>query len=330
LGNFKSYSTKVMKVFASRIIPQKGIQLLKEAGCDVDEYGGKTHPSQEELIAICKQYDGLISAGPNRLDRYFFEQCAHLKAIALYSVGYDNVDVQAAKDHGVPVGNTPGVLSNSTADVAFLLMLAVSRKAIFMHNRIVRGDWGFYEPTAHLGIELDKKTLGIVGLGRIGFEMARKCVGAYNMEVIYHNRTRNLEAESVFGARWVSFEELLNQSDVISVHSNLSDQTRGLFDYNAFAKMKQKSIFINTARGSIHNEVDLLKALQEGLIWGAGLDVTNPEPMDKKHPLLSMPNVCVLPHIGSATEETRDAMAVITAQNILAGLRGEPMPHAIV
>lgn len=318
-----------MKVFASRIIPDKGIELLKEAGCEVFQYQSKNHPSQEELIAICKEYHALISAGPNQLNRYFFEHCSHLKAIALYSVGFDNVDVQAAKEFGVPVGNTPGVLSNSTADVAFLLMLAVSRKAIFMHERIRKGEWGFYEPTAHLGMELDNKTLGIVGLGRIGFEMARKCIGAYGMKVVYHNRNRNLDAEHKLGARWVSFEELLQQSDVISVHSNLSEQTRGIFDYMAFSKMKPKSIFVNTARGGIHNERDLLKALHEGLIWGAGLDVTNPEPMDKNHPLLTHPNVCVLPHIGSATEETRDAMSVITAQNILASLQGKPMPYSV-
>lgn len=323
------HSTKVMKVFASRIIPEKGIKLLQEAGCEIVQYQAKVQPSQEELIATCQRYDALISAGPNKLNRHFFEQCAHLKAVALYSVGYDNVDVQAAHALGVQVGNTPGVLSNSTADVAFLLMLAVARKAIFMHNRIRTGDWRFYEPTAHLGIELDGKTLGIVGLGRIGFAMARKCVGAYGMKVIYHNRNRNAEAERILGAKWVPFDDLLHQSDVVSVHSNLSDQTRELFNYRSFSKMKSGSIFVNTARGGIHNEEDLLRALKEGLIWGAGLDVTNPEPMDKEHPLLTLPNVCVLPHIGSATVETRDAMAVIVAQNVLAGLRGEKMPFQI-
>lgn len=323
------HSNKVMKVFASRIIPEKGIKLLQEAGCEVVQYQAKVHPSQEELISTCQGFDALISAGPNKLNRHFFEQCAHLRAVALYSVGYDNVDVQAAHKLGVQVGNTPGVLSNSTADVAFLLMLAVARKAIFMHSRIRTGDWGFYEPTAHLGVELNNKTLGIVGLGRIGFAMAKKCVGAYDMKVIYHNRNRNAEAEQMFGAQWVTFDELLHQSDVLSVHSNLSDQTKGLFDYRAFGKMKHNSIFVNTARGGIHNEEDLLRALQDGLIWGAGLDVTNPEPMHKDHPLLALPNVCVLPHIGSATTETRDAMAVIVAKNVLAGLRGEKMPYGI-
>lgn len=318
-----------MKIFITRIIPQKGLDLLKDAGHSITQYEEKRPLTQEELIEACSRHDALLSVGPNKLDETFFSKCSHLKAISLLSVGYDNVDVAAANRHGKAVGNTPGVLSGATADTAFLLMLAVSRKAFYLSNKISRGEWGFFEPTAGLGIELNNKTLGVFGLGRIGMELAKKCIGAYHMDVIYHNRNRNEEAEKQLGARYVSFEELLHESDVLSVHANLSPETKGLFNESAFKQMKSSAIFINTARGGLHNEEDLTVAVKNNIIWGAGLDVTNPEPMAPNNPLLSMPNVCVLPHIGSATMETRDAMSEIAARNILAALEGREMPHSI-
>lgn len=318
-----------MRIFITRVIPDAGLQLLQEAGYQISQYTEKRNLPQEELIQTCQEHDALLSAGPNQLNAHFFQECGHLKAISLLSAGYDNVDVAAATRHGMAIGHTPEVLSGATADVAFLLMLAVSRNAFYMHNSIAKGEWGFYEPTANLGFELTGKTLGVLGLGRIGMELARKCAAAFHMNVIYHNRGRNEQAEKELAARPVSFEELLQQSDVLSVHTILSQETKGLFDLAAFRKMKPSAIFINTARGSIHQEQDLTEALQQGIIWGAGLDVTSPEPMAKDHPLLGMPNVCVLPHIGSATLETRSAMARRAAQNIIAGLQGRPMPHAI-
>ncbi|WP_432710909.1 2-hydroxyacid dehydrogenase [Pedobacter sp.] len=318
-----------MNIFVTRIIPQKGLDLLNAAGFEVTQYTEKKELSQEELISACKDSDALLSVGSNKIDEYFLQQCSHLKGIALMSVGYDNVDVEAATRYGVPVSNTPGVLSGATADVAFLLMLAVSRNAFYMHNSIGKGDWGFYEPTSNLGQELNGKTLGVLGLGRIGTELAQKCKAAYYMNVIYHNRNPNAEAEQTLAAQYVSFESLLKESDVLSVHVNLTAETKGLFDKSAFNQMKPSAIFINTARGAIHNENDLLEALENHIIWGAGLDVTNPEPMNRNHPLLSMPNVCVLPHIGSATVETRDNMAVMAAKNIIAVLQNQKMPQTI-
>lgn len=318
-----------MNVFVTRQIPEAGVRLLKEAGCMVTQYTDHTELTQQQLISACKRHDALISAGPNRIDEAFLRQCPNLKAISLLSAGYDNVDIEVATKLGIAIGNTPGVLSGATADIAFLLMLAVSRNAFYMHSSITRGEWGFYEPTAHLGVELNGKTLGVFGLGKIGFELARRCKFAYNMKVIYHNRNRNEFADKELGAELVSFDELLKQSDVLSLHANLSQQTRGLFNKQVFCQMKHSSIFINTARGALHNEADLIEALQQNVIWGAGLDVTNPEPMTKDNPLLTMANVCVLPHIGSATVETRAAMAEIAAKNIIAGLRHQRMPHAI-
>lgn len=318
-----------MKVFITREIPESGLKKLRDAGIEIVEWKEKRELTQPELIAYCKQCDALIAAGYNKMDAHFLDECRHLKVIALHSVGYDNVDIAEADRLKIPVGNTPGVLSGPTADIAFLLMLAVSRKAFYLHQKILNGDWKFFEPTANLGIQLYDKTIGIYGLGNIGFEMAKRCTGAFNMKVIYHNRHRNLPAEEELKAVYVSFDELLERSDVLSVHTNLTKETQGKFDKAVFEKMKPTSIFINTARGAIHNEEDLINALQNGTIWGAGLDVTNPEPMKKDNPLLTMPNAAVLPHIGSATVETRDEMATIAAENVIAALNGKRIPFPV-
>ncbi|RQO67227.1 D-glycerate dehydrogenase [Pedobacter sp. KBW01] len=318
-----------MKVFISGNIAPVGLKQLEENGITITQWKENRQITAEELIEACKDHDALISVGPNKLNAAFLNACSHLKVIALHSVGFDQVDVAAAKRLNIPIGNTPGVLSAATADTAFLLMLAVSRKAFFSCQKIIRGEWKNYEPSPELGIELNGKTLGIFGLGKIGLEMAKKCAAAYHMEVIYHNRSQNTEAEQEIGAKYVSFEELLAKSDVLSVHTALTPETKGKFTFDVFSQMKSNAIFINTARGGIHNETDLIRALKEKVIWGAGLDVTNPEPMDKTNPLLSMENVAVLPHIGSATEETRAAMAKIIVQNIVAGLKGEQLPFEV-
>jgi lactate dehydrogenase-like 2-hydroxyacid dehydrogenase len=317
-----------MKVFVTRVIPELGLRRLLDAGLEVVQWEEKRNMEPQELIDACKSADALLSAG-GKLDAHFLNECKHLKVIALHSVGFDSIDVAEATRLKIPVGNTPGVLSGTTADTAFLLMLAVSRKAFYQHKRILKGEWDFFDPTANLGIELHDKTIGIYGLGSIGYEMAKRCVAMYNMKVIYHNRHINMEAEKELGAVRVSFPELLAQSDVLSVHVPLSQETKGMFDKSVFSKMKPSSIFINTARGGIHNEEDLIQALEEGMIWGAGLDVTNPEPMHADNPLLAMPNVAVLPHIGSATVETRNAMSIRAAENIIAGLAGKRLPYPV-
>ena len=318
-----------MNVLITRKIPQMGINILESAGCKLTIYSESKPLAKEELIKLCSNQDALLSVGQNRLDTSFFEKCKHLKAVSLMSVGFDNVDLSAATTHNIPVSNTPDVLSKATSDIAFLLMLAVSRDAFNMHKKIEDDNWGFFEPTANLGIELYGKTLGIFGLGRIGLELAQKAKAAYGMEIIYHNRNRNVEAEKQLDAKYVSFNQMLTQSDVISVHANLSPETKEVFNKEAFEKMKPSSIFINTARGGLHNEAHLINAIKNKIIWGAGLDVTNPEPMLKDNPLLNLPHVCVLPHIGSATVETRDKMAVMAAKNIVAALKGEQMPQVI-
>lgn len=317
------------RVLITRIIPSVAEEMLTTAGFEVTVWPGSGPMTQPELIERAKSVNSIISLGADKLNQYFFNECSHLDIVAQFAVGYDNIDVSAATQKGIPVSNTPDVLSEASADVAFGLMIAVSRKMFYLHKTIERGEWKQFEPLKNLGIELKGKTLGIFGLGRIGSVMAQRCKGAYAMNIIYHNRNRNLEAEKEFGATYVSFEELLKQSDVLSVHSVLSDETRGLFNKDVFSKMKKSAIFINTSRGGVHNEEDLIAALREGTIWGAGLDVTNPEPMHADNPLLQMPNVAVLPHIGSATVEARTGMARLAAENIISYYESGKVPTCI-
>ncbi|MEN5234003.1 D-glycerate dehydrogenase [Sphingobacterium faecium] len=318
-----------MKVFICRTIPQKAIDSLQQAGFDITYRTEPGNIDQSDLIEACQKVDYLFAAGHNLLDEKFFNACSHLKGIALMSAGYDSVDLHQATKQGIPVSNTPDVLSNATADIAFLLMLAVSRKAFYMYRKIISDEWKNFELTEHLGIELYGKTLGIFGLGRIGFELARKAKAAYNMNIIYHNRHPNQNATRLLDATYVNYDELLTQSDVLSVHANLSAETKEKFNKDAFKRMKNTAIFINTARGGLHHEQDLYTALKNEEIWGAGLDVTNPEPMNADNPLLNLPNVAVLPHIGSATVEARDNMALMAANNLIALKNQIKMPQIL-
>ncbi|WP_348798410.1 2-hydroxyacid dehydrogenase [Flavobacterium adhaerens] len=318
-----------MNVFVTKNIPEVGILLLQKEGINLTINPTENILSRTEFIEICKKNDAILNVGTNNFDEDFFEQCSNLKGIALFSVGYDFVNILSANKRKIPIGNTPDVLSKATSDVAFLLMQNVARKSFYNHKRILNNGWTSFDPMANLGQELYGKTLGIFGLGRIGFEMAKKCKAAFEMNIMYHNRSRNEKAEKELDAKYVDFETLLSKSDVLSVHSNFSAENTEIFNKNAFVKMKRNSIFINTARGKFHNEADLFDALTNGTIWGAGLDVTNPEPMQPNNPILSLPNCCVLPHIGSATYEARNGMAICAAQNLLALFENKKMPFCV-
>ncbi len=202
----------------------------------------------------------------------------------------------------------------------------VSRKASYNIDKVKSGNWKDFDALEELGQELYGKTLGVFGLGRIGFEMAEKCKKAFDMNILYHNRSQNREVEEKLSAEYVSFDELIEKSDVITVHANYTVEQADLFNKSVFEKMKKNAIYINTARGGFQNEIDLFNALNSGQIWGAGLDVTNPEPMEQANPLLQLPNVCVLPHIGSATIEARGGMAKLAAENVVAFSKGEKLP----
>lgn len=318
-----------MKVFVSLNIPDIGIEMMKKEGLEVEKWTEDRPITKDQFTAAVKNCDALLSASANTLDAGFLRDNPHLKIISQYAVGYDNIDVGEATRLGIPIGNTPNAMADATADIAFALLLAVSRKMFFRHKSIIAGDWKGFFPQAHLGIELKNKTIGIFGLGTIGLEFAKRCRGAYNMKVLYCNRSHNRKAEQEVGAKKVTFNELLEISDVISAHCALTPETSRKFNAEAFKKMKSTAIFINAARGQVHNEPDLIKALENGNIWGAGLDVTDPEPMDKDHLLLSMENVAVTPHIGSATVKARNRMSEYAAQNIIACYKGEKIPYLV-
>lgn len=313
-----------MKVFATRKVPKITRELLEKNQIELDEWHENHSITKQELMELIPNYEGIFVMSTQFDSETIELSSKNIKALSLLSVGFDNVDVEAATEFGIPVSNTPDVLSESTADIAFLLMQNVARKAFFNYKKVLDGNWkrGFNE---YLGFDLNGKTLGIFGLGRIGLVMAKRSKAAFDMNIIYHNRSRNEEVEKELNAKYVSFDALLAQSDVISIHSALTPETEGLFGKEVFAKMKNSAVIINTSRGKVINEKALYEALKSGEIWGAGLDVTDPEPMLAKNPLLELENVAVLPHIGSATQETRDAMGKLAAENMILALNGDKM-----
>lgn len=320
---------KDKKILVTRRFPDNGIDLLRERGGKLTLWPEDRPMTPGELAHQAQGHQALLCTLTDRIDAGFLETCAHLDMISQFAVGYDNIDVACATQLGIPVGYTPDVMTEATADIAFGLMIACARKMFFMHKKIIRGEWGYFDPKGHLGLELSQKTLGLFGMGRIGMAMARRCKGAFQMDVIYCSRSANPEAERSLGARRVGFGELVSQSDVISAHCVLSPETKGVFNRAAFQQMKSTALFINTARGPVHNESDLTQALATGEIWGAGLDVTDPEPMDKDNPLLAMENVCVLPHIGSATQTARQGMSGMAARNIISFYETGTIPHIV-
>ncbi len=317
------------KVLLTREYPVIAKQLLLQHGFEVVEWPEPRPMTAQEFLAHTQKVDAVLCTITDKVTPEFLDACPNLKVVAQFGVGYDNINVPSATAHGVAVGNTPGVLTDATADTAFALLLSVARKTLYHHKKILAGEWKAFETNKRLGIELKGKTLGILGLGRIGTEFARRCHGAYGMNVLYHNRTANAAAEKELGAQLVSFDDLLRNSDIVSAHCALTPDTRGIFNREAFAKMKKTAIFINTARGPVHNEKDLYDAIVHETIWGAGLDVTDPEPMDKDNPLLSLENVAILPHIGSATIEARGGMARLAAENIIGFFRNGVVPNLV-
>jgi glyoxylate reductase len=275
------------------------------------------------MVAGC---DGLVSLLTDRIDGPLLDAAPRLKVVSNYAVGFNNIDVKAATERGVCVGNTPGVLTDATADMAFCLLISAARHVVAGHAYSLSGRWKTWEPLGHLGQDLVGRTLGVVGMGRIGHALAKRCRGGWDMKVIYHDVRRNEAAEKELGARFVDLDTLLRESDFVSVHTDLNDSTRGMFNAAAFARMKPTAVLVNTARGPIVDQKALYEALKSGTIFAAGLDVTDPEPPDPNDPLLKLPNLVVAPHIASATVGTRNAMAEICASNLIAGLTGQPLP----
>jgi glyoxylate reductase len=241
-------------------------------------------------------------------------------------VGFNNVDIAAATARGIAVGNTPGVLTDATADMAFCLMIGAARRLVESHHYTLAGRWKTWEPLGHLGQDLADRTIGIIGMGRIGFGMARRCQRGWDMKVLYHDLYKSDSAENELGARQVDLPTLLRESDFVSVHTDLNEKTRGMLGAEQFKMMKRSAVLINTARGPLVDQKALYEALRSKTIFAAGLDVTDPEPPAVDDPLLKLPNVIVAPHIASATVGTRNAMSEICANNLIAGLSGQRLP----
>ncbi len=313
------------KVFVTRRIPAAGLDRIHQH-CDTEVWPEQMPPPYELIRQKVADCDGLVSLLTDRIDAGLMDAAPRLKVVSNYAVGFNNIDVAAATTRGIAVGNTPGVLTHATADMAFCLLIAAARRLVSSVQYAQAGQWKTWEPLGHLGQDLAGRTLGVVGMGRIGYALARRCHFGWDMQILYYDKYRNEKAETELDARSVSFDTLLSQSDFVSVHTDLNETTRGLFNLGRFKKMKSTAVFINTARGPIVVEKDLIAALKSGVIFAAGLDVTDPEPPDPSSELLHLPNLIVAPHIASATVGTRNAMAEICANNLLAGLSGKPLP----
>jgi glyoxylate reductase len=311
-------------VFVTRIIPEAGLNKIR-AQCDAEIWPEQLPPPYElirEKIAGC---DGLVALLTDRIDPTLLDAAPRLKVVSNYAVGFNNIDIAAATERGICVGNTPGVLTDATADMAFCLLIGAARRLVEGDRYSRSGHWKTWEPLGHLGQDLVNRTLGIVGMGRIGYALAKRCKG-WDMRILYHDVYRSEKAEKDIGAMQVDLDTLVREADFVSVHTDLNEKTRGLFNAERFRQMKPTAVFINTARGPIMVQRDLVDALKAGTIFAAGLDVTDPEPPAENEPLLSLPNVIVAPHIASATVGTRNAMAEICADNLLAGLSGQKLP----
>jgi glyoxylate reductase len=301
-------------VFVTRRLPGDALERLA-AEHDIEVWPDDMPPPRDELLAAVADAEGLLSLLVDQVDTELLDAAPKLRAVANYAIGFDNIDVEAATARRIQVGNTPDVLTDATADLAWALMLAVARRIVEGHQDVVDGKWRTWEPHGWVGVDVHGATLAVVGAGRIGRAVAQRAVG-FEMEVLMVDLGDDLHAA-------------LERADFVSVHTPLTPETEHLIDADALARMKPTAILVNTARGPIVDQDALAAALHEGRLGGAGLDVTDPEPLPSDHPLLGAPNLLVVPHIGSATTTARAAMADRAVDNLLAALDGKPMPYPV-
>jgi glyoxylate reductase len=309
-------------VYVSRPLPAPGTELLAAAGVEVEQQPFDRPPTREELLAGLQGKQALLCLLTERVDADLLDAAPEVRVVANLAVGYDNVDIAAATERGVVVTNTPDVLTDATADLTWALILAAARRVVEGDSLVRGGRWAGWSPTQLLGASLTGKTLGIFGMGKIGAAVARRARG-FSMSVIYTNRTRNVAVEDELGARAVTLDELLGQSDVLALHAPSTPETRHVIDETALARLRPGAILVNTARGTLIDEAALVQALQSGPIAAAGLDVFEREPQLAPG-LTDLDNVVLLPHLGSATAEARAAMVELCCRNILAVFAGEP------
>ena len=317
------------RVFVARVIAEASLRLVQES-CETDVWAEDRPPPRDELLRRVAGCDGILTLLTDRVDDELLDAAGPgLRVVSNFAVGYDNIDVAACARRGIAVGNTPGALTETTADLAWALMLAARRRVVEGDRFVRAGNWRTWGPNLLLGSDLHGATLGIVGFGRIGQAVARRAVG-FGLSVLYTSRTRDPDAiEAAHAARFVGLDELLRESDIVSLHCALTPETRGLIGRRALGLMKPTATLVNTARGPVVDQAALYEALRDGVIAAAGLDVTDPEPIAPDDPLLTLESCIVVPHIASATHATRGRMAEMAVANLLAGVRGEPLPTPV-
>jgi len=314
-------------VFVTRHLTSDAEEKLN-AFCQAEFWHKETPPPYEVLLEKTKKVDGLICLLTDPIDRHLIQEAENLKVISQVAVGVDNIDLEAASDRGIPVGHTPDLLTDATADLTFALILAAARRLGEAVDYAREGRWQTWGLTTLLGEDVHGAALGIIGMGRIGRAVARRARG-FDMQILYHSRSRALEIEGELGAVYLPLPELLKQSDILTLHVPLTEETEGLIGTSQFERMKPHAILINTARGAVVDTDALVTALKRGQIGYAGLDVTDPEPLPPDHALYTLPNALILPHIGSATRTARNNIALLAVDNLIAGLQGQPLPKAV-
>ncbi|GIV78130.1 D-glycerate dehydrogenase [Litorilinea aerophila] len=315
-------------VVITRRIPEAGLARVQEV-CQVRQWDSDDPIPRETLLEWVRGIDGLYCLLTERIDEELLDAAgSNLRVVSTLSVGYDHIDVAACRRRNIAVGNTPGVLTETTADLAVALLLATARRIPEAIDAIRRGEWTTWKPMWMAGQDVHGSTVGIVGLGRIGRAVARRLRG-FNCRILYHDVRPRPEVADELGATYVDMDTLLAECDFITLHPRLNASTYHLFDAEKFRKMKKTAILINTSRGPVVDQEALYQALVNGEILAAGLDVTEPEPLPVDHPLLQLPNCVVLPHIASASVATRTKMALIAAENLIAGVQGKPLPYPV-
>jgi glyoxylate reductase len=321
-------STAKPKVFITRRFPQAALDIVA-AACDYTMWESDEVPAPRDmLLREAAEADGLLTLTSDRIDADLLAAAPRLRVVANTAVGYDNVDVAAMTARGVLLTNTPGVLTETTADLAWALLMSAARRVVEGHKLIDADAWRSWSLMFMVGQDVAGATLGVVGAGRIGAAILRRGRG-FDMALRYHNRRPNAELEQATGATYQPLDELLREADFVVVTVPLNAETRGMFGAREFALMKPTSVFVNVARGPVVDEAALYDALQAGRPWAAGLDVFDNEPIRADHPLLSLPNLVATPHVGSGTTRTRVLMATTAAHNLVAALSGQPVPNPV-
>jgi len=315
------------KVFVARPIPDQGLDLVKEC-CDAEIWEGELPPPRDVLLSNVKDLEGLLCLLTETVDAELLDSAPNLKVVSNMAVGFDNIVVAECTKRGIPVGNTPGVLTDTTADMAWALLMSGARRVVEAADYVRAGKWKTWGPMLLMGQDVYGATLGIIGLGRIGAAVAKRATG-FDMRILYYDVRRREDLESEWGLEYVDLDTLLQKSDFVTIHTVLIPETHHLIGERELQLMKETAVLVNAARGPIVDSQALYQALRGGQISYAALDVTEPEPINMDNPLLELDNIIIVPHIASASYATRGKMAEMAARNVIAGVRGERLPTCV-